>query len=70
MAPIGYGGPGVYGGPALATGLPVDPYWYHFGPGYYRYAEAGHYRFPWYSYRRPWYYPGAPSYNRDTNFPW
>lgn len=47
-----------------------DPYTYHFGPGYYRRAEAGHYRFPYYSYRRPWYYVGPPSYNRDTNLPW
>ncbi|MFQ5733683.1 MAG: hypothetical protein ACE5KM_17235 [Planctomycetaceae bacterium] len=48
----------------------VDPYTYHFGPGYYRYTEHGHYRFPYYSYRRPWYYPGPPVFNRDTNFAW
>lgn len=47
-----------------------DPYTYHFGPGYYRYAEHGHFRFPYYSYRRPWYYPGQPVFNRDTNFAW
>lgn len=47
-----------------------DPYTYHFGPGYYRHAEHGHYRFPYYSYRRPWYYPGQPVFNRDTNFAW
>lgn len=67
----GYGPQGF--GPAVAAlpgQLPGDPYLYHFGPGYYRYQEAGHYRFPYYSYRRPWYFPGHPSYNRDTNIPW
>ncbi|MDB5387469.1 MAG: hypothetical protein JWM11_3115 [Planctomycetaceae bacterium] len=75
--PLGYGpGPGLGGGPggpqvaALPGMLPGNPYLYHFGPGFYRYQEAGHYRFPYYSYRRPWYYPGHPSYNRDTNIPW
>ena len=48
----------------------VDPYTYHFGPGYYRAAEHGHFRFPYYSYRRPWYHPGPPVFNRDTNFAW
>ena len=47
-----------------------DPYTYHFGPGFYRRSEHGHYRFPYYSYRRPWYHPGAPVFNRDTNFAW
>jgi len=47
-----------------------DPYSYHFGPGYYRHAEHGHFRFPYYSYRRPWYHPGPPVFNRDTNFAW
>lgn len=47
-----------------------DPYTLHFGPGYYRSAEYGHHRFPYYSYRRPWYFPGHTSYNRDTNYPW
>ncbi len=42
----------------------------HFGPGYYRYAEHGHVRFPYYSYRRPWYFQGPPVFNRDTNFAW
>lgn len=74
-APAGYGGfpPPVagYGGPPMMPGtLPADPYAYHFGPGYYRNAEYGHYSFPWYSYRRPWYFPGHPSYNRDTNLAW
>jgi hypothetical protein len=55
---------------ALPGNLPGSPYDYHFGPGFYRYQEAGHYRFPYYSYRRPWYFPGHPSYNRDTNIPW
>jgi len=52
------------------NGPAARPYDYHFGPGYYRAQEYGHYRFPYYSYRRPWYFPGHPSYNRDTNFPW
>lgn len=75
----GYGG-GYGGGPAGGFGspnfaampgqLPGDPYYYHFGPGFYRQQEAGHYRFPYYSYRRPWYFPGHTSYNRDTNIPW
>jgi hypothetical protein len=56
-----------YGGGAGAGG---DPHNYHFGPGYYRSGEYGHYRFPFYSYRRPWYYPGFAGYNRDTNLPW
>ncbi len=70
----GYGGgPGGFGSPnfaAMPGQLPGDPYYYHFGPGFYRQQEAGHYRFPYYSYRRPWYFPGHPSYNRDTNIPW
>ncbi len=73
----GVGGPGYGGGPipgvtmaALPGQLPGNPYLYHFGPGFYRYQEAGHYSFPYYSYRRPWYFPGHPSYNRDTNIPW
>jgi hypothetical protein len=71
----GYGGgqPGGFGAPnfaALPGQLPGDPYYYHFGPGFYRAQEAGHYRFPYYSYRRPWYFPGHTSYNRDTNIPW
>ena len=77
----GYGGMGGGGGYGYGTGggssyaaqpgqLPGDPYHYHFGPGYYRQQEAGHYRFPYFSYRRPWYFPGHPSYNRDTNIPW
>lgn len=55
--------------PASFT-YPTDPYTYHFGPGYYRYAERGHFRFPYYNYRRPWYFQGPPSFNRDTNFAW
>ncbi|MBW3542136.1 MAG: hypothetical protein KY476_17840, partial [Planctomycetes bacterium] len=27
----------------------LDPYTYHFGPGFYRHATTGHYRFPYYS---------------------
>ena len=74
----GYGagpGPGIggFGSPSYAAmpgQLPGDPYYYHFGPGFYRNQEAGHYRFPYYSYRRPWYFYGHTSYNRDTNIPW
>lgn len=47
-----------------------DPYTRHFGPGFYRSHEYGHNYFPSYSYRRPWYNPGAPTYNRDTNYRW
>lgn len=50
--------------------LPRDPYGLHFGPGFYRAREYGHYRFPYYNYRSPWYFPGHAVYNRDTNFPW
>lgn len=71
-APAGYGvgfGYGLgYGG--AYSGAGVDPYTYHFGPGFHRSADQAHYRFPYYSYRQPWYTPGPPSYNRDTNFPW
>lgn len=45
-------------------------YQYHFGPGYYRHTESGHYRFPYYTYRAPWYFPGHPIYTRFTNNPW
>ncbi len=72
-APFAGGYGGGFGAPSYAAmpgQLPGDPYYYHFGPGFYRYQEAGHYRFPYYSYRRPWYFPGHPSYNRDTNIPW
>ncbi|WP_166830096.1 hypothetical protein [Thalassoroseus pseudoceratinae] len=51
-------------------GLNHSSYEYHFGPGHYRNAEGGHYRFPYYTYRAPWYFPGHPIYNRDTNLPW
>lgn len=76
-------GPGVYGayGPNAGyagsgsgyepVGGPAgDPYTYHFGPGFYRSNEFGHYRFPYYSYRRPWYDVGHPVRVRDTNLPW
>lgn len=59
---------GSYSYNLWATG--GDPYSWHFGPGFYRHAEHGHFRFPYYSYRRPWYYPGQPIFNRDTNFAW
>lgn len=77
-----FGGNGVagYGAdssptPFAGAGPPVgsaaaDPYAFHFGPGYYRSGEFGHYRFPYYSYRRPWYDVGHPVYVRDTNLPW
>lgn len=62
---------GTYGHAGYGYGaIRTDPYTYHFGPGYYRHAEHGHYRFPYYSYRRPWYHPGQPVFNRDTNFAW
>ena len=57
-------------GSGFGHGDGTDPYSYHFGPGFYRRAEHGHFRFPYYSYRRPWYYPGQPVFNRDTNFAW
>ena len=57
-------------GAAVATGPAGDPYAYHFGPGFYRNYEFGHYRFPYYSYRRPWYDVGHPVRVRDTNLPW
>jgi hypothetical protein len=50
--------------------IAIDPYTYHFGPGFHRHYHYGHYRFPYYSYRRPWYFPGHPVYNADTNFAW
>ena len=51
-------------------GINHSAYEYHFGPGHYRNAEGGHYRFPYYTYRAPWYFPGHPIYNRYTNLPW
>lgn len=69
----GYGGSSLTGGYGIPGGYSAgggDPYMVHFGPGYYRQGDYGHFRFPFYSYRRPWYFPGQPSYNRDTNFPW
>lgn len=60
-------GGGMAGG---AGGPGGDPYNYHFGPGYYRDGEYGHFRFPYYSYRRPWYFPGFSGFNRDVNIPW
>lgn len=47
-----------------------DAYSYHFGPGFHRNANYGHYRFPYHTYRAPWYFKGPVSYNRDTNYPW
>lgn len=34
-----------------------------FGPLFNARGEAGHIRYPYYSYRRPWYYPGQPNFN-------
>lgn len=65
----GHGDPGI-GGAGHPAGPAGDPYSYHFGPGYYRNNEFGHYRFPYYSYRRPWYDVGHPVRVRDTNLPW
>lgn len=64
----GMGQGGYNPGPGAGPG--GDPYEYHYGPGYYRSGEYGHFRFPYYSYRRPWYFPGFSGYNRDTNLPW
>ncbi len=47
-----------------------DVYSTHFGPGFHRSRQSGHYRFPYYSYRRPWYHVGPPAYAADTNLPW
>lgn len=72
-SPYYYSAPGAQRGfaPGLVVGAAGgDPYSTHFGPGYYRSGEQGHYRFPYYSYRRPWYHPGFAGYNRDTNLPW
>lgn len=72
VGPVGHGpyAPGY--GPAygVSSGPAGDPYTYHFGPGFYRSNEFGHYRFPYYSYRRPWYDVGHPTRVRDTNLPW
>jgi hypothetical protein len=84
--PYGVNGPAVYGpqpAPGSACNSCGTGAWgwrggygfgnvydYHFGPGFYRYREYGHARFPYYSYRSPWYFPGHPVYNRDTNFAW
>lgn len=69
-----YGGGGGYGRgyPYGGTGYAgMDPYTYHYGPGFYRNGfDQGSYRFPYYNYRAPWYAPGPASYNRDTNMPW
>ncbi len=65
-----YNNGGYADGAAMSGGAGGDPYQYHFGPGFYRSGEYGHFRFPFYSYRRPWYHPGFAGYNRDTNLPW
>lgn len=60
-----------YGASSLSGSvITSDPYSHHFGPGFHRSSDAAHHRFPFYNYRAPWYYPGAPSYTRDTNYPW
>lgn len=68
--PNSYNNGGYADGAAMSGGAGGDPYQYHFGPGFYRSGEHGHFRFPFYSYRRPWYHPGFAGYNRDTNLPW
>lgn len=65
-----YGGYNEANTGVQTQGLSTDPFTQHFGPGFYRSNEYGHLRFPSYSYRRPWYTPGAPTYNRDTNYRW
>lgn len=64
------GGVTALGNAGGSPGAGGDPHNYHFGPGYYRSGEYGHFRFPYYSYRRPWFHPGFPGYNRDVNLPW
>lgn len=66
----GYQNGGGYANGAGGGGAGGDPYNYHFGPGYYRSSEYGHFRFPYYSYRRPWFHPGFAGFNRDVNLPW
>jgi hypothetical protein len=61
---------GAVNAPYWNPGTAGDVYSTHFGPGYYRHSEYGHYRFPYYSYRAPWYHPGPPTWNRDTNRAW
>jgi hypothetical protein len=76
-SPYYYSAPGqdgplyvVHGGRGVPWGYNHSVFEYHFGPGFYRDGEAGHYRFPYYTYRAPWYSPGPPIYNRFTNRPW
>lgn len=40
-----------------------------FGPMMNARGEAGHVRYPYYSYRRPWYFPGQPSFNVTIDGP-
>lgn len=67
LGPVRGGGHG-YGAGAVGGG--GDVYSTHFGPGFHRSSQSGHYRFPYYSYRRPWYHVGPPAYAADTNLPW
>ena len=41
----------------------------YFGPMSNARGEAGHVRYPYYSYRRPWYSPGQPSFNVTIDGP-
>jgi hypothetical protein len=55
------------------AGAPVvhsNPYAFHFGPGFYRFSDIGHIRFPYYSYRYPFYFPGHPVFSRTMNVAW
>ncbi|MBI1312259.1 hypothetical protein GC176_13300 [bacterium] len=66
-APIGFSpwnnGFGVYGVNG-AFGLPGSNLGGGFGGMMFNArGEAGHVRYPYYSYRRPWYYPGQPNFN-------
>jgi len=55
----------------VAPGMPhmqstMDP---SFAPLTNARGEAGHVRYPYYSYRRPWYFPGQPSFNVTIDGP-
>ncbi len=61
---------GYSANPKGVSGTDSNVYNRHFGPGFYRHSQTGHYRFPYYSYRRPWYFQGHAVWARDTNYAW
>lgn len=61
---------GYSANPIGVSGTDSNVYNRHFGPGFYRHSQTGHYRFPYYSYRRPWYFQGHAVWARDTNYAW